>query len=85
MATPTAAPTKELDSPLAPYALTKYLHINVPKMLVDIKLANSRTEAERLVKAGAVEIDGYRITSMWVTRGLFDNGGCAWYWGKLEI
>ena len=33
---------------------------NVPKMLVAVGLASSRTEAERLVKAGAVEIDAQR-------------------------
>jgi tyrosyl-tRNA synthetase len=33
---------------------------NVPKMLVGTGLASSRTEAERLLKAGAVEIDGQR-------------------------
>ena len=38
--------------------------IRVPQMLQAIGLAGTRTEAERLVKAGAVEIDGVRHTSM---------------------
>ncbi len=33
---------------------------NLPKLLVSTGLAPSRTEAERLLKAGAVEIDGQR-------------------------
>ena len=34
--------------------------VHIPKMLVIARLAPSRTEAERLVKSGAVEIDGER-------------------------
>ncbi len=37
---------------------------NVPKMLVAVALAPSRTEAERLLKNGAVEIDGQRWTEL---------------------
>ncbi len=37
---------------------------NVPKMLVAVGLAPSRTEAERLVKSGAVEIDDRRWTEL---------------------
>jgi tyrosyl-tRNA synthetase len=37
---------------------------NVPKMLVAVGLASSRTEAERLVKAGAIEIDGQRFVEL---------------------
>jgi tyrosyl-tRNA synthetase len=37
---------------------------NVPKMLVAVALAPSRTEAERLLKNGAVEIDGQRWTDL---------------------
>jgi tyrosyl-tRNA synthetase len=36
--------------------------VHIPKLLVLAKLAASRTEAERLLKAGAVEIDGERWT-----------------------
>ncbi len=35
---------------------------NLPKMLVAVGLAPSRTEAERLLKNGAVEIDGHRCS-----------------------
>ena len=34
---------------------------NLPKLLVSTGLAPSRTEAERLLKAGAVEIDGGQV------------------------
>jgi tyrosyl-tRNA synthetase len=34
--------------------------VNVPKMLVTIGLADSRTDAERKIKAGALEINGIR-------------------------
>jgi tyrosyl-tRNA synthetase len=37
---------------------------NIPKMLVGAGLAPSRTEAERLLKAGAVEIDSERWTQL---------------------
>jgi len=38
--------------------------IRVPQMLVALGLAPTRTEAERLVKAGASEIDGVRSTDL---------------------
>ena len=38
--------------------------ISVPQMLVALGTASTRTEAERLLKAGAVEIDGERWTAM---------------------
>ena len=38
--------------------------VHVPKLLVLAGLATSRTEAERLLKAGAVEIDGERWTDL---------------------
>jgi len=38
--------------------------LRVPQMLQHIGLAATRSEAERLIKAGAVEIDGARYTSM---------------------
>jgi tyrosyl-tRNA synthetase len=34
--------------------------LRVPQMLTSIGLAPTRTEAERLIKSGAVEIDGVR-------------------------
>ena len=37
---------------------------NVPKMLVAVGLVSSRTEAERLLKAGAIEIDGQRWSEL---------------------
>ncbi len=37
---------------------------NLPKLLVGSGLAPSRTEAERFLKAGAVEIDGQRWTQL---------------------
>jgi tyrosyl-tRNA synthetase len=41
------------------------LGTHVPKLLVGTGLAPSRTEAERLLKAGAVEINGERWTGMY--------------------
>jgi tyrosyl-tRNA synthetase len=41
--------------------------IRVPQMLHGTGLAGTRSEAERLLKAGAVEIDGARFTSMILT------------------
>jgi tyrosyl-tRNA synthetase len=38
--------------------------IRVPQMLVELGTAPTRTEAERLLKAGAVEIDGVRFTAL---------------------
>jgi tyrosyl-tRNA synthetase len=38
--------------------------VHVPKMLVATGLAPSRTEAERLLKSGAVEIDNERVAAM---------------------
>ena len=38
--------------------------LHVPKLLVAVGLAPSRTEADRLLKSGAVEIDGARWTEL---------------------
>jgi tyrosyl-tRNA synthetase len=38
--------------------------VQIPKMLVGIGLAPSRTEAERLLKSGGVEIDGVRWSEL---------------------
>ena len=40
---------------------------SLPKILLAAGLADSRTDAERKVKAGAVEINGERITSLTIT------------------
>jgi len=53
---------------LAPEALSKR-GISVPKMLVSSGLAPSRTEAERLLKSGAVEINGSACTDTYYTGG----------------
>ncbi len=37
---------------------------NLPKLLVAAGLSGSRTDAERLIKAGAIEIDGERFTQL---------------------
>ena len=39
-------------------------NLQIAKMLVGIGLAPSRTEAERLVKAGSVEVNGSRVISL---------------------
>ena len=52
---------------------------NLPKMLVGAGLAPSRTEAERLLKAGAVEIDGERWTRLTYLRENFTvRAGKKW-------
>ena len=43
------------------------LGTHVPKMLHGTGLASSRTEAERLLKSGAVELDGQRWTATYYT------------------
>ena len=49
---------------------------NLPKLLVGTGLAPSRTEAERLLKAGAVEIDGVRCTQLsYSAEALYDPRG----------
>lgn len=51
--------------------------ISIPKMLHAVGLASSRTEAERLIKAGAVEIEGHRVTGhVWY---IFDVDGKEGY------
>lgn len=41
-----------------------YKVLSLPKMLVETGIASSRTEAERLVKAGAVWLNGHKLTTM---------------------
>ncbi len=43
--------------------------VNVAKMLLTVGLAPSRSEAERLIKSGAVEIDGARVSTLTLTIG----------------
>ncbi|HLJ44797.1 MAG TPA: tyrosine--tRNA ligase [Bryobacteraceae bacterium] len=43
--------------------------VNVAKMLLTVGLAPSRSEAERLIKSGAVEIDGTRVSTLTLTIG----------------
>ena len=40
---------------------------SLPKILLAAGLADSRTDAERKIKAGAVEVNGERITSLTIT------------------
>jgi tyrosyl-tRNA synthetase len=47
------------------------LGTHVPRMLFGTGLAGSRTEAERLLKAGAVEIDGQRWTETYTPKARF--------------
>ena len=53
---------------LAPEAISER-GISVPKMLVTSGLAPSRTEAERLLKSGAVEINGSACTDTYYSGG----------------
>jgi tyrosyl-tRNA synthetase len=55
------------------------LGTHVPKLLVTTGVAPSRTEAERLLKAGAVEIDGQRWTKTYYPRERFTiRSGKKW-------
>jgi len=52
---------------------------SLPKILLAARLADSRTDAERKIKAGAVEIDGERHASLTV---LLPPGGAVFRVGK---
>ncbi|HTL31097.1 MAG TPA: tyrosine--tRNA ligase [Tepidisphaeraceae bacterium] len=55
------------------------LGTHVPKLMVTIGVAPSRTEAERLLKAGAVEIDGQRWTGTYYRQRQFTiRSGKKW-------
>ena len=55
------------------------LGTHVPKLLVTTGVAPSRTEAERLLKAGAVEIDGQRWTKTYYPQERFTiRSGKKW-------
>jgi len=55
------------------------LGTHVPKLLVNTGVAPSRTEAERLLKAGAVEIDGQRWTKTYYPQQRFTiRSGKKW-------
>ena len=53
---------------------------NLPKILLAAGLADSRTDAERKIKAGAVEIDGIKYTdfSLTVTKAIVVRVGKKW-------
>jgi tyrosyl-tRNA synthetase len=38
--------------------------VNLAKLLVSLKLADSRTDAERKIKAGAVEVNGEKLSKL---------------------
>jgi tyrosyl-tRNA synthetase len=52
---------------------------SLPKILLAAGLADSRTDAERKIKAGAVEIDGERHTSLTIA---IPPGGAVFRVGK---
>jgi tyrosyl-tRNA synthetase len=52
---------------------------SLPKILVGTNLAESRTDAERKIKAGAVEIDGARYTDL---KFVIPPGGAVFHVGK---
>lgn len=54
---------KEIPSKDIPIFKTKVEKINIINLLVDSDLTSSRAEAKRLVKQGAVDIDGIPITN----------------------
>jgi len=60
--------------------------IRVPQMLVELGTAPTRTEAERLVKAGAVEIDGARYTALkWSPRAGTYSVRTGKKWKKVSL
>ena len=52
---------------------------SLPKILLAAGLADSRTDAERKIKAGAVEIDGARHTDL---KFVIPPGGAVFHVGK---
>jgi tyrosyl-tRNA synthetase len=60
--------------------------IRVPQMLVATGLAPTRTEAERLVKAGAVEIDGARRVDLkWIAATGVHTIRAGKKWKKITV
>jgi tyrosyl-tRNA synthetase len=60
--------------------------IRVPQMLVAIGLAPTRSEAERLVKAGAVEIDGARCGDLkWVAAAGVHTIRAGKKWKRITV
>jgi tyrosyl-tRNA synthetase len=60
--------------------------IRVPQMLVELGIAPTRTEAERLVKAGAVEINGTRsIALKWVAAEGTHTIRAGKKWKKITV
>ena len=60
--------------------------IRVPQMLVALGLAPTRTEAERLVKAGAAEIDGVRSSDLkWLAAAGTHTIRAGKKWKKVTV
>jgi tyrosyl-tRNA synthetase len=60
--------------------------IRVPQMLVALELAPTRTEAERLVKAGAVEIGGERSSDLkWTAAAGTHTIRAGKKWKKITV
>jgi tyrosyl-tRNA synthetase len=60
--------------------------IRVPQMLAAVGLAPTRSEAERLLKAGAVEIDGARnIDLKWVAAAGTHTIRAGKKWKKITV
>ena len=54
----------DIETVLLPAEARAASGVQVPKLLVAVGLAPSRTEADRLLKSGAVEINGARWTEL---------------------
>jgi ribosomal 50S subunit-recycling heat shock protein len=60
--------------------------IRVPQMLAAVGLAPTRSEAERLLKAGAVEIDGARnIDLKWLAAAGTHTIRAGKKWKKITV
>ncbi len=59
--------------------------IRVPQMLAAVGLAPTRSEAERLVKAGAVEIDGTRSDLKWLAAAGTHTIRAGKKWKKITV
>ena len=61
--------------------------VNVPKYILGTNLARSRTEAERLVKAGAVRFNGKRVEGIVVdfAPGTILTANVGKKWNRSEV